>query len=62
MISNIEIDFDCPLICKKIIESECYDIQMVLGRFVKETILDFKLDREKGNELCLNCLFNQLNP
>ena len=41
-------------------DSECYEVQLVRSRFVKEDVMDFALDRTKADELCEHCLFNQL--
>jgi len=60
---ELEIDtyFDCcPLANRPMCEGECYDVQMVRGRFVSKHILDFELDREKADRLCPSCPFNQL--
>lgn len=54
-------EYECPLLNKKVDMSECYDIQMVKDCFIKESRLDFKLDREKAEKLCPKCPFNQLN-
>ena len=50
----------CPLINEDICEGECYDVQMVRSKMIKERILGFALDRERAKKLCENCSFNQL--
>ena len=54
-------EYKCPLLDRTIDMSECYDIQMVKDRFIKESRLDFNLDRDKAEKLCPKCPFNQLN-
>ena len=54
-------EYECPLLNRTIDMSECYDIQMVKDRFIKEDHLDLKLDRGKAEKLCPTCPFNQLN-
>ena len=50
----------CPLLCREIDMTECYDVQMVMSHFIKESVLDFKLDRAKAARLCASCPYNQL--
>jgi hypothetical protein len=50
----------CLLKNTEIDETECYDIQMVRSRMIKESILDFSLNRNESDRLCTNCTFNQL--
>jgi len=50
----------CPLLDKEICQGECYDIQMVRSNAIKESALDFPLDRICANQKCETCLFNQL--
>ena len=60
---KLEFDtyFDrCPLVKRPMCEGECYDVQMVRGRFVNERVLSFELDFKKAEELCEHCPFNQL--
>ena len=52
--------FECPLICKGISSTECYDIQMVKDGLIKAHVLDFELDAVKAETLCPKCTFNQL--
>jgi len=62
--SKLELDtyFDrCPLVNRPICDGECYDVQMVRGRFMNESVLGFELDRDRADKLCHNCPFNQLN-
>lgn len=54
-------EYECPMCNKTVDMSECYDIQMVRVHAIKESILEFKLDREKAEKLCPGCPFNQLN-
>jgi predicted nucleic-acid-binding Zn-ribbon protein len=56
-----EDTFDsCPLLNREIDMTECYDIQMVMSHFVKESVLDFELDRTKAAVVCEECPYNQL--
>jgi len=50
----------CPLIDGDICEGGCYDVQMVRSRMIKDSILDFELDRNKADKVCETCPFNQL--
>ena len=56
-----DIYFPCRMIGRRMCEGECYDVQMVRARFIKESRLEFKLDREKAKEMCEDCEYNQLN-
>ena len=51
----------CPMLNRKLWDSECYDIQMVHYGFIKESVLDFALDKEKAESICGSCPFNQLH-
>jgi hypothetical protein len=53
--------FYCPLVEREMDDSECYDVQMVSRRLIKETVLDFVLDRNKANQVCPNCSNCQLS-
>jgi hypothetical protein len=59
-IRNEDFYETCPLLKRGIDVSECYDVQMVMSHFVKESILDFKLDRKKAAKVCPKCPYNQL--
>jgi hypothetical protein len=50
----------CALIDGDICEGGCYDVQMVRSKMIKESVLDFNLDRIKANRECDVCQFNQL--
>jgi hypothetical protein len=50
----------CPLKNTEIDETECYDIQMVRSHMIKESVLDFRLNRNEADRLCTKCSFNQL--
>ena len=52
--------YNCPLLDRKTCFGECYEIQMVRGRTMKEESLGFKFDFERADELCVNCSYNQL--
>ncbi|MDR0804800.1 MAG: hypothetical protein LBN42_03335 [Oscillospiraceae bacterium] len=61
--------FYCPLLTFEVDDSVCYDIQMVRDGFINESILDdyeeqegfvLTLDRNRAEELCPYCQFNQL--
>jgi hypothetical protein len=47
--------FFCPLVNRDMDMGECYDVQMVSRRLIKETALDFALDRDKAKKLCPSC-------
>ena len=61
-------DFFCPLLEVKLDDTICYDIQMVMGGFIKKSILDdygnmldsSKVTSERANICCSSCAFNQL--
>ena len=55
-----EANYDCPLAGRVMWDSECYEVQLVRSRFIKETVMDFPLDREEADTLCGVCPFNQL--
>jgi hypothetical protein len=57
---NSEQSFVCPLASREMWDSECYEVQLVRSHFIKEDVMDFRLDRKKADELCEHCLFNQL--
>ena len=50
----------CPLLNREICQGECYDIQMVRCRAIKESILGFPLDRAQADTICESCDYNQL--
>jgi hypothetical protein len=56
-----DVMFACPLVAREMSESECYDVQMVSRRLIKETALDFALDRDNFNKLCPTCPNCQLS-
>ena len=56
---NAEFSF-CPLLERGIFRGDCYDVQMVRMRAIKESILDFPLDRMRADEECVKCAYNQL--
>ena len=59
-IRNEDVFDPCPLLCREIDMTECYDIQMVMSRFIKASVLDFELDRAKAARLCASCPYNKL--
>ena len=53
--------FDCSLLGKEVEDGLCYDIQMILGRYINPSALpDIEIDREKAQDICKNCPYNQL--
>ena len=52
-------EFKCPLLKRNIDEGYCYDINMVRIGIAKENMLDDHIDKDKANEICENCKFNQ---
>ena len=59
--SDNNIYFPCRMVGRDMCEGECYDVQMVRVRFIKESILEFALDRKVAKEMCEDCEYNQLN-
>ena len=53
----MEEKFECPLLNKIIYDTDCYDINMVAGGFIKEEILEDKIDKEKTLEVCGKCKY-----
>lgn len=53
-------DFDCPLLHEAIDEGTCYDIQMVLSKYIVPTAVKFSINTKLANLLCPTCPFNQL--
>ena len=62
MIVNVVEDVygHCPMLDREMCEGECYDVQMVRSRMIKESVLDFTLDRYNADMTCVSCPFNQL--
>ena len=54
-----ELSF-CPLLEREIFQGDCYDAQMVRMRAIKESVLDFPLDRIRADRMCEGCQYNQL--
>ncbi|MCL2722326.1 MAG: hypothetical protein FWD47_13435 [Treponema sp.] len=50
----------CPLVNRGMSMGECYDVQMVAGNLIIPGILNFELDKDKAEEICNTCEFNQL--
>jgi hypothetical protein len=55
-----EQSYTCPLVNREMWDSECYEVQLVRSHFIKESVMDFQLDRKKADKLCERCPFNQL--
>jgi len=55
------IYFPCRMMKRDMCEGECYDVQMDRVRLIKESRLEFALDRELAKEICGGCEYNQLN-
>ena len=55
-----EGNFFCRLANRQMWDSECYEVQLVRSRFLREDVMDFVLDRNSADEFCEHCLFNQL--
>jgi hypothetical protein len=51
---------NCPLLGRSIDMGECYDIQMVRDGFINESVLSFRLNRAKSEQVCMSCPSNQL--
>ena len=64
----MEREYSCPLTQRVIDETICYDIQMVLGKYIKKSILESyssmfdinKVTPENAELHCERCPFNQL--
>jgi len=56
-----DVCFNCSLVGRDMSESECYDVQMVRTNLIKESVLDFVLNKKRADEVCIDCAFNQLN-
>jgi len=57
-----ELNYDCPLLKRKIDEGACYDINAVAEEWVIEDILkiiesqfEVRIDVSKVKEVCLTC-------
>ena len=55
--------FHCPLTNdENIAMGECYDIQLIRIKIVRQGLLGYEVDLVKAEELCDTCPFNQLPP
>ena len=53
--------YDCPLYEKEVCIPECYEAQLVrAGGMKMEALFEHSFNRDKADELCDICPFNQL--
>lgn len=57
----MENEFECPLLKKKIYDTDCYDINMVITGMIKENVLEDKINKKEALEICKKCKNNQMN-
>ena len=51
-------EFRCPLLCDIIPLGFCYDIQMIRMKMIKPSIIEYEIEHDKADVLCISCSFN----
>jgi len=59
-VNNIEIEFYCPLLNKKIGAAYCYEINSVAFGLCKPSFIDNVTDRKAAEAICENCINVQM--